>query len=46
MLPPLAILYLFSYLDRGSLANASIFGEYAGPDVEKSILTTQVSRSP
>lgn len=26
LIPPLAILYLFSYLDRGSLANASIFG--------------------
>lgn len=26
LLPPLAILYLFSYLDRGSVANASIFG--------------------
>ena len=27
LLPVLGILYLFSYLDRGSLANASIFGE-------------------
>lgn len=26
LIPPLAVLYLFSYLDRGSLANASIFG--------------------
>jgi hypothetical protein len=26
LLPVLGILYLFSYLDRGSLANASIFG--------------------
>lgn len=26
LLPPLAVLYLFSYLDRGSVANASIFG--------------------
>jgi len=27
LLPVLGILYLFSYLDRGSLANASIFGK-------------------
>ncbi len=26
LIPPLAILYLFSYLDRSALANASIFG--------------------